>query len=439
MPSSPRLFYGWIVTACAFCVLFLTYGVQYSFGVFLPAMLDELGWQRASIAGAFSLYSMMYSGCSLISGRLTDSRGPQFVIALGGVLLGLGIIATSRMSAMWHMYVFYGLIASLGMSTAYIPCNATVVKWFQRKRGLALGLASSGSSCGILICPPLASHLIAQWGWRPVYCAGGVTILLLLNVVARFMVRSPELLGLAPDGDTPSPTGLAPASPSAHANDASQPVTVIAPSGGWTLQQAWRLPAFWLLFVVFVIMLLTVPVPFVHIVAYARDLGFSPTQGALAVSLMGLCAFVGSLSLGPLSDRIGRKQGLRISLILQVVAFLLFLSANSLGQLYCGAAAFGFFYGSMATLFPALIGDFFSRLHAGTITGFLFAGAGILGAWGPMIAGYLRDTSGSYHVAFMCSIATSVVALSLFLLTPKPPPSPGATGGLSARESSRAV
>jgi MFS family permease len=421
VPSPSRLFYGWIVTACAFCVLFLTYGVQYSFGVFLPAMLDELGWQRASIAGAFSLYTMMYSGCSLISGRLTDSRGPQFVIALGGVLLGLGIIATSRMSATWHMYIFYGLIASLGMSTAYIPCNATVVKWFQRKRGLALGLASSGSSCGILTCPPLASHLIAQWGWRPVYCAFGVTILLLLNVVARFMVRSPELLGLAPDGDTPS----RPASTSSpiHVSDSSQHATVIAPSG-WTLQQAWRLPSFWLLFVVFVIMLLTVPVPFVHIVAYARDLGIPPTQGALAVSLMGFCAFVGGLSLGPLSDRIGRKQGLTISLILQVAAFLLFLTANSLSMLYCGAAAFGFFYGSMATLFPALIGDFFGRLHAGAITGFLFAGAGILGAWGPMIAGYLRDTSGSYHVAFACGIATSVIALSLFIFTPKPPHSP---------------
>lgn len=135
--SPPRFFYGWIVTVCAFCVLFLTYGVQYSFGVFLPAMLDELGWQRASIAGAFSLYSMMYSGCSLISGRLTDSRGPRVVIAMGGVLLGLGIIATSRMSAPWHMYVFHGLVASLGMSTAYIPCNTTVVKWFQRKRGFS--------------------------------------------------------------------------------------------------------------------------------------------------------------------------------------------------------------------------------------------------------------------------------------------------------------
>lgn len=421
----PRtLFYGWVVTACAFLVLFLTYGVQYSFGVFLPAMLDELGWQRASLAGAFSLYTMVYSACSWVSGRLTDSRGPRWVIAMGGMLLGGGIIATSQMSAVWHLYVYYGLIAALGMSTAYIPCNTTVVKWFQRKRGLALGLASSGSSCGILMCPPLASWLIARWGWRPVYLSCGVVILVFLNVVARFMIRSPEQLGLAPDGDPlPAPAGdhSHPASSSTSALGAAEgPVLT-----GWTLQAAWTLPSFWLLAAVFVIMLLTVPVPFVHIVAFARDLGLSRSQGALAVSLMGLCALGGSLSLGPLSDRLGRKQGLILSFVLQVTAFVLFLSAQNIGLLYLGAAAFGFFYGGMATLFPALIGDFFGRRHAGAITGFLFAGAGMLGAWGPMIAGYMRDVTGSYRLAFTCGILTSTTALLLFLLTPKPPPYTG--------------
>ena len=420
--SPPRpFFYGWVVTACAFLVLFLTYGVQYSFGVFLPFMLDDLGWQRASIAGAFSLYSMTYSACSWLSGRLTDTKGPTVVISFGGVFLGCGIMATSQMSATWHMYLFYGFIAALGMSTAFIPCNTTVIKWFHRKRGLALGLASCGSSCGILLCPPLLATLIPQYGWRPVYLGCGVVILIVLNLVARFMVRSPELLGLAPDGDPPpTPNAL----PGGATVAAQSVVTAPAHLTGWSLQESWRFPSFWLLAIVFVVMLLSVPVPFVHIVAFARDLGFSPTQGALAVSIMGLCAFIGSLSLGALSDRIGRKQGLILSLTMHVVAYLLFVSAQSLTVLYCGAAAFGFFYGSMATLFTALIGDLFGRRHAGAIGGFLFAGAGVLGAWGPMIAGYLRDTTGSYHLAFMYAVVTSIVSLLLFAVTPKPPPYP---------------
>jgi MFS family permease len=428
--SSPHLFYGWVVTACAFLVLFLTYGIQYSFGVFLPEMLNELGWQRAEIAGAFSLYGMVYSGCSWFSGRLTDSKGPGFVIALGGVFLGCGIIATSQVSAKWQMYLFYGLIAAIGMSSAFIPCNATVVKWFQRKRGLALGLASSGSSCGILLCPPLAATFIAYYGWRPVYLMCGVILFISLILVARFMVRSPELLGLAPDGD-PVLEQSSYSGPSAHPERSASEVegrrNAIPNSvllSGWSFQEARGFPAFWLLGLVFIIMLLTVSAPFVHIVAFARDLGFSSAQGALAVSIMGLFSFIGSIWLGPLSDRIGRKQGLLISLTLHVVAFVFFVFTKSLVMLYAGAAAFGFFYGSMATLFSALVGDYFGRLHAGAITGFYFAISGMLGAWGAMIFGYLRDVTGSYHLAFSGSIVTSLATLVLFLVTPKPPPYP---------------
>jgi len=409
--TSRGLFYGWIVTACAFLVLFLTYGVQYSFGVFLPPMLDELGWQRASLAGAFSLYSMVYNGCSWVSGRLTDTWGPQRVIAAGGVLLGSGIIATSQLSATWHLYVSYGLIAALGMSTAYIPCNTTVVKWFQRKRGLALGLASSGSSCGILAVPPLTSALIVRWGWRPVYLSFGVILIVLLSVLARFMVHSPERLGLMPDGDlSPAVAGRKP--------HTAAPLEVME---GWTLQEAWITLSFWLLAATFMLMLLTLQIPFVHLVAFAQDVGLSRTQGALAVSVIGLCALVGSLSLGPLSDRIGRKGAVALGLVLQVVAFLLFLVAQGLGLLYLGAAAFGLFYGGVATLFPALVGDFFGRRHAGAIAGFFFASSGIFGAWGPMIAGYLRDIAGDYQLAFALSALTSFCALLLFFVTPRPP------------------
>ena len=125
--------------------------------------------------------------------------------------------------------------------------------------------------------------------------------------------------------------------------------------------------------------------------------------------------------MGSLSDRVGRKRTMALGLVLQIAAFLLFLAAQGLGLLYLGAAAFGFFYGGVATLFPALVGDFFGRRHAGTIAGFLFASSGILGAWGPIVAGYLRDITGNYQLVFTLSALTSVCALLLFLVTSRPP------------------
>jgi MFS family permease len=401
-------FYGWIVVACAFLVLFFTYGVQYSFGVFIPPMIDELGWRRASLGGVFSLYSLVYIGFSLLSGRLTDTLGPRRVIGLGGVLLGLGIMATSQISAQWQLYLCYGLVAALGMSTAYIPCNMTVVRWFHIRRGLALGIASCGASCGILVVPLLASFIIDQADWRVGLFTLGAALFIAINVVARFMVRGPELLGLQPDGAaTPPSSGVA------YVGSAGDDLAA------WTLSEARATITFWMLLLAFTIALLTVTVPFVHVPLFARDIGLSAMGGAAAISVIGLFALIGSIALGALSDRIGRKAAMALALCVQIAAFLIFLEADDSIMLYVGAAAFGFFYGGIASLFPALVGDLFGRTHAGAIGGFIFGGAGVLGSWGPAVAGYLRDVDGDYRLAFSLCALAATCALLLFLFLPR--------------------
>ncbi|MBT7757374.1 MAG: MFS transporter [Rhodospirillaceae bacterium] len=404
-------FYGWIVVGCAFVVLFLTYGVQYSFGVFVPAMVDDLGWQRASLGGAFSLYSLVYTGFSLLSGRLTDTLGPRRVIGLGGILLGLGIMATSQITAQWQLYIAYGIVAALGMSTAYIPCNMTVVRWFHRKRGLALGVASCGASCGILAVPMLASYMIAHAGWRVGLLVLGASMFVLINVVARFMVRGPEMKGLLPDGAT-----------DASLTDGHDGAPVPDEADGWTLRQARKTVTLWMFLLAFAVVLLTVTVPFVHMPFFARDIGLSAMGGAMAVSVTGLFALLGSIVLGALSDRIGRKAAMVLALSLQLAAFLIFVVANGSVVLYVGAAAFGFFYGGVASLFPALVGDLFGRTHAGAIGGFIFGCAGILGAWGPALAGYLRDVNGDYRLAFILCACAATCALFGFVFLPRPRP-----------------
>ena len=406
----PPFYYGWVVTGCAFVVLFLTYGVQYSFGVFVPSMIDELGWDRASLGGAFSLYTIVYMTFTGLSGKLTDSLGPRKILGAGGILLGVGLIATSQLSSQWHLFFWYGIVAALGMSTAYIPCNMTVVKWFRRKRGLALGIAASGASIGILLIPMIAAVLIERFNWRVGLLVLGCASLVVLSLVARLMVSTPDKLSLQVDGDTAF-TGT---------SDDSIDTATAQEITSWTLREARATASFWVLFGGLAFTMTTIGVPFVHIVSYSRDVGLSHADGAMAVSVIGLFALLGGLSLSSLSDRYGRKTAFVIAYALQVIAFSAFLNADSGASIYLAAAFYGCFYGGFASLFPALVGDFFGPAHAGAIGGFIAAGGGILGGWGPALAGYLRDINGNYHAVFYLCLGSAICTVILFALLPKP-------------------
>lgn len=403
MPKAFRFYYGWVVVGGAFLVLFLAYGTQYAFGVFFAALLEEFGWSRASLSGVFSLYAFLYCAFGLGAGQLTDRWGPRVVIAIGGIFLGVGLAGMSQIRELWHPYLLYGVVAAIGMSTAFVPCNATVVKWFIRQRGLAVGIASSGGSLGTFALPPLAHVLVEALGWRWAYVVFGAGVLLILNLVATVMKRDPEQLGLAPEGELRNPAVV------------RTPVEVQGPLG-----RAIRTGAFWMLFGIFSATWIPVFIPLVHAVPFARDLGVSPLLASTVVSALGIAAVVGRVVMGGISDRIGRKSALAISIVLQALAFVGFTAVGGLGSLYAVALAFGFSYGGVSALFPAMVGDFFGREQAGSLVGFLFALAGSMAAWGPLAAGAIYDATGGYTLAFVVSAGFNGVALLLLALA-RPP------------------
>jgi MFS family permease len=400
----PAPFYGWVVVGTAFSVLLMAYGAQFSFGVFFSAMLEEFGWSRAALSGAFALYAFGYSAFAAVAGTLTDRWGPRVVIATGGVFLGAGWMAMSATSAVWHPYVFYGVVAALGMSTANVPCGATVARWFVRRRGLATGVATAGGSFGAFAFPPIAQLLVGSIGWRWAYVVFGAAILLTLNLLAPLMKRDPEALGLTPDGDPPGDTHGAP----------------LERGRDFTTVQAMRTRAFWMLFALFSATWLPIFTPLVHLVPLARGLGIDPLVAATLVSAIGMAGIVGRLFMGGVSDRIGRRPAIGVGLILQVLAFLGFAAADALPGLYAASVAFGFSYGAVAALFPAMVADFFGRERAGSLVGLLFAMAGSMAAWGPLSAGFIYDRTGSYGPAWVGSAALNVVALGL-LAWARPP------------------
>ena len=398
-PGAPpgHVFYGWTVVTAAGLILFMAYGTQYAFGVFFAALVEEFGWSRASLSGVFSLYAAVYSGFALVAGRLTDRWGPRTVIAIGGALLGAGLVAMSRVGALWQPYLLYGTIAALGMSTAYVPCNATVARWFTRRRGLAVGLASAGGSLGTLTLPPVAHFLVSRLGWRWSYVVFGLAIFLTLNALAVMMRRDPETVGLAPDGDGP----------------ARGPVRPGPPTDDWTISRALRSRQFWILYGVFTATWTPVFIPLVHLVPMARGLGVPPLLAATLVSAIGGAALIGRLVMGGASDRIGRRGALAIALALQAGAFVGFAQSHTLPALYASSLVFGFSYGAASTLFPATVADAFGREQAGTLAGLLFALAGSMGALGPVVAGFIYDRAGDYQLAWWLSAGCNGLALLL--------------------------
>jgi MFS family permease len=403
-----RFFYGWIVVACAFLVLCVSYGVQFTFGVFMPYISADTGWSRATLSIPYSCYIFVYSALGILTGRLTDRLGPRIVLIVGGCLLGGGVMLMSQVHAPWHLYIVLGVVAASGMSAAYVPCNATVVRWFRLRRGLALSIASSGASFGTFTFPPLATALIIAYGWRATYVMLGLLAACVIIMCAMFIVRDPEKLGLHPDG-----------SPSAEA-PRDHPDADISLPGDWTFAEAKRTRAFWLLTAIFTLTWLVVFMPMVHIVAFAVDLGISHFSAAMTISVIGFAGFTGRLSVGPISDRFGRVPTLGMCLLFQALAFGGFTLSMGPRLLYPSAALFGYSYGGITALFPALVGDFFGPMAVGSIVGFIFALAGSPAAFGPLLAGYIYSATGSYGVAFELSAAVNLAALLLVFLLKRP-------------------
>lgn len=398
-----RLFYGWLIVAASFVIFMVVYGLQFSFGVFLPHLMRDLGLDRAAASAPFSLYIFLYALLSIVTGRATDKLGPRTVVLTGGVLLGLGYLLLSRATTGWQIFVFFGVVAAAGMSASYVPLNATVVRWFNRRRGLALAVTGTGMNAAVLLVPMLSALLIPWLGWRAammVLGLGGGGVILFC---ALALVRDPGMRGLRPDGDKADsePTD----------GGATEPLEISR-----TLDQARTDPSFWIILGVFFLTWVMVFFPYVHLPIMARDLGHDPASAASLVAIMGIGGFAGRVLIGWLSDRLGRMAGLHLGLGAQLLASGIFMQSDALAALYLAAALFGVGVSATITLFPAVLADVFGPMHVGAITGFMFAVAGGAAAIGPYAGGLIKDTSGSYLAAFLITASLNLAAIALVAL-----------------------
>jgi MFS family permease len=395
------LFYGWLVVAGAFLVMFMGFGAAYTFGAFFHPLADEFGATRREVALVFGLTGFIYFTLGAVSGPLADRVGPRRVIAAGGVLLGAGMVLAAATRQLWQVYATYSLGVGLGVGLTYVPSVGAVQRWFVRRRGFASGLAVAGIGAGNLVFPPLAAALIGAAGWRTAYALLGLLVLVVTLAAALLIERGPEVRGLGPDGGPPVAGGAGAA-------------------WGLTLGEAVRSRPFRLFYLAAVATGLGIFIPAVHVAPYAMDHGISEFNAALIVGAIGAGSLAGRLALGGVADRIGRRQAVMGSFLLMALTLASWLAATGLWPLLAFAFAFGVGYGGFVALAPALTTDYFGVRHAGAIIGLLYTSVALGTLVGPTLAGVAFDLRDSYTLPIALSAAANLLAAACLAMLDDP-------------------
>ncbi|MBW1788208.1 MAG: MFS transporter [Deltaproteobacteria bacterium] len=398
-------FYGWVVVGVGFVTLGMAFGVWYSFSVFFLAVIEEFGWSRAATSSIFSVFIFSQSMVGLLAGHLQDRFGPRVIIPFGTVVLCLCLAVTSRAHSLWHFYIAYGVFAGAAVSLLGFSSHAGFIpKWFERQRGLALGIAMSGIGFGMLIFIPLAEKSITLFGWRNTYLYMAAVLLLTVGPLNAFLSRrSPQDMGLMPDGD----------SPDRRRRDRRVRVTIKVvdeawAGENWTLKKAVRTKRFWLLAVAFFFGSWVYQGTLLHSISAMVDFGLERHVAASYFGILGIAGAAGKIVFGYLSDVLGRE---RVNTLAGVVTALGLLCLMSLAWVdgimpLLFAVSFGLGYGAAAPLFPSVSADIFLGRSFGLIFAVICIGGGLGGSMGPFMTGYLRDITGSYMLPFALFFAS---------------------------------
>ncbi|MBI4594036.1 MAG: MFS transporter [Candidatus Rokubacteria bacterium] len=385
----------WLVAAALFTVVFSASSPIAAFGVFLPALADTFGWSRGAISVALSITLLLGGLGGFVVGAVADRHGPRGILLLTVAIAGGGFALASTTAALWHLYLFVGVMGGLGTSGFYVIAASTVTRWFERERGLALALVLAGFNVSFVTGGPVAAWLIERLGWRPAYLVFGGW-LCLVGGLAGLVVRDPPRRPPAP--------GQAPA----------------AEARGATLRDAladrrlWLLSLCWSLFGGVFLMVS------VHVVPYARDRGVALGSASLALTAYGLGATVGRLVFGALSDRLGGRAIMPVCVALQVGALAALAWGPSQHALLLLLAVFGLGFTGADTVFVRAIPDVFGLRALGAITGVLTIGWRSGAALGPAVAGFAHDATGSYTLPFGLAPVALAVSYALFRLGSAP-------------------
>jgi MFS family permease len=392
-------FLGWRMVGVAFFIDFVAVGFFfYSYGVFFTAIEQEFGGSRLGVSLGLTVTAAVGAVLAPLIGHALDRYPLKRVIAAGAISMALGFLALSQVRTPLEFYLALGAFIGFGASAMGGLATAKLVtNWFSRRRGTALGIAATGISASGVVMPFVTATLIEHYGWREGFMVyGAFTALVVVPLVLRLVISSPEEVGLRPDGRPP---------PATRPTAVPEPVVPLAPPGPILAERN-----FWALVAVVALLFCCQSATLTHMVPRVTDTGVPLQVASLMLSLTAFLGIAGKLSFGWLVDRWTARRAIWFTIGCQVLGQIAMLQQQSLALFAVGAALFGYGMGGVVPMQGALVAKVFGRARFGKALGAMRPAMFPIQILGVPLAGAIYDATGSYTPAFLLFIVLYLLA-----------------------------
>ncbi len=400
-----NLYHGWWIVLAGFvCTLLAIGSTTYAFGLFVVPLSQEFGLTRADVNSGFIFLLLGFALWAPLVGRLLDRLPARAVMTVGALLFAGGFALVSAAQSPWIMgLVILGPVSFGTVACGALAANAITARWFQARRGRAMGLLAVSTSVGGFTMPPLIALLMEGFGWRLALLAQGVLAAALMLLVVWLFVRDrPSDLGLAPDGaDEP---GLPPGADERRPGEQA-----------WTFGQLLRAPNFWLVGCGAGILLAADQALLASMIPYGTDAGLSLPQASLLMSCLTFSAILGKLAIGALADRVDKRLLFCAVAACNLAFLIVLLLEPNYAVLLLACSIIGLAIGGTYPLWMTLTADCFGARSFGTVMGSMNLVVMPFSIVSIRFIGEVYDRTGSYRIAFIAFMLTAVVSTLLVL------------------------
>jgi MFS family permease len=414
VPLATPFYYGWIIVFMGAMGLFFSGpGQTYSISVFIDSYIQEFGWSRSLVSSMYSLATLIAGLFMFFVGRWIDRYGQRKVSIAIALLLGIACLWNSFITGPVMLFIGFFMLRLFGQGSMTLIPSTLVPQWFIKQRGRAMSFMAVGGFLSAAALPPLNTWMINAWGWPAAWRVWtGLLFLVFVPLAFYFIRNKPEDVGLSPD---PLSAQLV-----NSARHATQPEEKNIQEDNWTLGEARRVHAFWLiLFCVAVPSMVNTGFTF-HFVSILGESGISKTSSAFVLSIMAILAFPVTLIAGFINERFKVHYVLAGSFLGQVIAMIILLNIHSINMAIAFGVVRGIVGGFEAISLGIIWPNYFGRKNIGSINGIVMTTTVIGSAFGPLPFGFAYDFFGRYNEIIILMMLFPLLGVAAALASPPP-------------------